>query len=273
MLKKILAVAIGLMFLVTAVVVLWRVGPEKEPETTLPTPPPVSPINPPVIPPVITALNFKNEKIRSLVASDMEIKYWQNGRRFRLSGRLYFEKKRHFRMVVDSIVGQELDLGSNDTHFWYWSKRDVEPGLHYAAHSDFHKTRLKTPFNPMLMQASLGLEIIDVSNAKITEDDQRILVTNTHRSATGQTILYTTFISKKTQLIDGFVVTSQEGKKLVTCEIRAHNGDTPTEILYIWYEENKTMQLKLGRTKLNEKISDSIWRMPNYGPKINIAED
>src|SRR5687768_10455147 len=41
----------------------------------------------------------------------------------RARGEILLEKPGRFRLKVSSILGQEMDIGSNDTHFWFWSKR------------------------------------------------------------------------------------------------------------------------------------------------------
>ena len=90
------------------------------------------------IPEVIREVNKRNSQIRSLSCDEMKVKVWQNGMGFRLSGDLNYEKKRNFRMRFRSILGSEIDLGSNEDHFWYWSRRNPRPGLFYAKHEDYN---------------------------------------------------------------------------------------------------------------------------------------
>lgn len=118
----------------------------------------------PIVPCEVNAVNFRNETIKSFSCSDMEVKLWEGGMRIRLQGSLYYEKPKGFRMRINSVFGEEVDLGSNDDVFWYWSRRNKRKGLYYAHHEDFQKTRLKTPFNPLFIRASLGLDLIHFEN-------------------------------------------------------------------------------------------------------------
>src|ERR1017187_4932054 len=61
----------------------------------------------------------------------------------RLSGMIYYENSKLFHLELSSFFGPELDIGSNNEYFWYWSRRDSEPGLHFAKHEDFYKSRMK----------------------------------------------------------------------------------------------------------------------------------
>jgi outer membrane lipoprotein-sorting protein len=223
-------------------------------------------------PPLIKEINQRTAKIKSFSCEDVEIKVWQNGHRFKLSGRMYYEKPKNFRFEINSILGKELDLGSNEEAFWYWSRRDPNPGLHWAKHNDYAKTRLKTPFNPFFMRASLGLETLDVSDAKLVENESAMMLVYQRTNGTGQTVLYSVFINKVKKQIDGFVITDLNGKTLAACEIQEWSGDLPTKVLYTWQEEERVMLIRFNRHQLNPVISPTIWQMPNYTPKINMGE-
>jgi hypothetical protein len=231
-----------------------------------------SPMKPIAVPTLVTEINARNEKVKTFVAEDVEIKVWQGGHRYRLNGSIHYEKPKNFRMIINSILGLEVDLGSNDKTFWYWSKRDKNPGLYWSAHEDFGKTRLKTPFNPIQMRGSLGFDIIDFGDGKTTDHGDTLVVTIPRRNGNNQPILYSIFLNKTTKQIDGFIVTDPAGKYLVACEIQARNGDLPQKILYTWYEEDRVMLLNLRDGKTNVAINAVHWTMPDKTPKINMAE-
>lgn len=70
--------------------------------------------------------------------------------RFRLRGRL---------------IGQELDLGSNQELFWFWARSDPENALYYAYHQQFVQTSRNTvlPVGPDWLIEALGLVQMDPS--------------------------------------------------------------------------------------------------------------
>jgi outer membrane lipoprotein-sorting protein len=225
------------------------------------------------LPAIVQEINARNAKVKSLACENLDIKVWQNGLRYKLTGRLYSEKPTMFRMQIDSILGSEVDIGSNDKLFWYWSRRDKNPGVHYASYADYNKTRLKTPFNPLFMRSTLGIEHLPNTNVKVTDNGKDIMLTYPRENASGQPILFSVFINKERKHVDGFLVTDMKGKTLAACEIQEYNGDIPVKILYSWYEENKVLLMTLNRPQLNATISPTMWQMPNIQPKLNMAED
>lgn len=223
--------------------------------------------------PVIEELNQKNQTIKSFFCEDIEVKIWDNGHRVRLQGKIAYVKPKSFRMEISSVFGKELDLGANDTQFWYWSRRDRRPGLYWASYEDFNKTRLKTPFNPMFMKSTLGLETLDVSDAKITENTKSIMLTYPREDSMGRKILYSVFVNKVRKEIDGFLITTLDGVNLVECQIETTFNGLPTKINYKWHEEDRTMSIVIKRPKANVEVPSSSYVMPNYMPKINMADE
>ena len=55
--------------------------------------------------------------------------------------------------------GNELDLGSNDEHFWFWAKRNRPPALFFANHQEFQAGSQNTilPLSPQWLIEALGL--------------------------------------------------------------------------------------------------------------------
>lgn len=223
--------------------------------------------------PVVNNVNQKNNLIKNYYCDDLEVRIWENGHRFRLSGKLAYEKPNNFRLEISSIFGTELDLGSNEKQFWYWSRRDRNPALYWAVYEDFNKTRLKTPFNPMFMRSTLGLESLSLTDAKITENEKNLMVTYPRLDSMGVRILYSVFINKERKQIEGFLITSLDGRNLVECEIQEWFVDKPSKINYVWHEENRTMSIYLNNPKTNFLISKENFLFPNYSPKINMADE
>jgi hypothetical protein len=223
--------------------------------------------------PIIDEINKINESIKSFYCEDVEVRIWENGHRFRLQGVVAYKKNLNFHMDISSIFGKEVDLGANEKEFWYWSRRDRRPGLYWAVYADFNKTRLKTPFNPMFMKSTLGLENIDYLNAKVTESQKRFMITFPREDSMGRNILYSVFVDKEKSYIDGFLITSIDGKKLVECTIEKKSDSLPSKINYIWHEENRIMTLEFKKPKINVEIPESHFMMPSISPKINMADE
>lgn len=234
------------------------------------------PTKPPlVIPELVKKINARNESVANFSCSGVKVKVWQDGSRYRLSGELYYEKPEKFRLKISSILGDELDIGSNDELFWYWSRRDKDPGLHYAKHKDYNKTRLKSGFNPRFMMRSLGIsEIVITEDTKVVETDTDLIIVYQRKNASGKPILVSIFINKEKELIDGFIVTDMDGKPQASADIQSRNQDgMPTKILYVWHTEDKALLLEFPKCQFNINISPRNWKMPNHQPQLNMADD
>lgn len=71
-----------------------------------------------------------------------------------------FEQPRRFRFRAGtSLTGQELDLGSNDELFWFWTKQNPQSAILFARHAEFARspTRTLIPVEPMWLVDALGL--------------------------------------------------------------------------------------------------------------------
>ena len=121
---------------------------------------------------IVNRINNKNKKINSILIKNMPIKA-KNGRMtFKLTGDLAHSKDKFFRFIVTSkITGKEMDIGSNNDIFWFWSKRISPPALYFSKHEDLWKTNLKTPLNPAWMIESLNINLIDQNNQIIFKQD------------------------------------------------------------------------------------------------------
>jgi hypothetical protein len=235
---------------------------------------PSVPINEPPakIPDVIRLVNASNAGISSFACEEITIRTWNKSMKNRLQGKLYYQLPKDFRFYVQSVMGLELDLGSNDTVFWFWSKRNKEPGLYYAHYEDYTKTRLKTPLNPMWLRASLGLDQIDTTHARFIETTKEVAVIHESVSATQEQIFVYTFVDKGMSKIRGFALTDCQNNVLATAEI-TYVDNLPVKIFYAWNEEERYMQIEFANPVINASLNPKFWEMPLFSPQINMAKD
>lgn len=224
------------------------------------------------IPAIVDEFNNINSQITGFEEKSVSVKIWENGMRFRITGSMYAENPNRFRMKVWSALGAEMDIGSNDELFWYWSRRDRHPGLYYAVYEDYQKTRLKTPFNPVFMRESLGLSQIDPTNAKIGENEKQIMLTWPRMNASNQSVLYSMFLNKSSKRMDGIVISDLSGTTIASCQVE-YEGLLPKRILYDWQEEQRSLVLEFSRPMINQQIPPDHWNMPRYSPKIDMGKD
>jgi hypothetical protein len=196
-----------------------------------------------------------------------------NGIRVKLTASLFYEKERKFRMTTKSFLGAEGDFGSNDQVFWFWSRRNKPPALHYAKYEDFYKTRLKSPFDPMFLRETLGLDPIKTDGARVVEDAKKFVIINNLKNSMGQPILKWTFIDRENQRINGLLITNSDGTPIASGEILKYENELPSQILYQWFEEKTTMLMEFGHPECNVEIEEGRWELPNITPQIDMGKD
>ncbi len=225
------------------------------------------------VPAVINEINARNATVRTVDCDHISVKTWEDGIRFSLDAELAYEKDTNFRLKLYSFFGLELDLGSNERLFWFWSRRNKAPGLHYAVYEDYHKTRLKTPFNPVWMRTTLGLERIVTDDAQIIENDKDYIVVRKGQNALGKDILNAVFVSKQERRIRAVMITDTKGVTLASCEITHDASGLPQRLVYNWNEEKRVMVLELRKAKKNRTLSSSMWSMPDIEPRVDMGKE
>lgn len=63
------------------------------------------------------------------------------------SGKLSCRKPRDFHLVIQSILGEEADIGSNNSHFWYWLYRE-NPDTVFCGRYE-HASNVNLTINPI----------------------------------------------------------------------------------------------------------------------------
>jgi hypothetical protein len=223
--------------------------------------------------PVDDALSNFNARSRSIqtFSSDANFYVTEHGIRFKLTGSVQYEKPNHFRMRIRSVFGEELDMGSNDQVFWYWSRKDPRPGLYFAYHEDYLKTRLKTPFDPVFLRESLGLD--EIKPQQVLQDGKDILVVCPPKmNSSGKIVTRWISLNGTTNYVEHIVVLDSDSKKLAACSLE-YTGLTLKRICYDWFEESRSMVVEFKSPKYNLNLDGQFWQLPNYQPRINMAED
>lgn len=218
---------------------------------------------------LIEIINKKNEKINNLTCN-LNITM----SKIKVNGMMIMEKPKNFRMKIRSVIGSEMDIGSNNTHFWFWSKRMNPPLLHFAKHENLNKSRLKTPLNPEWLMNSLNINLLEIN--QLIRYNQYFGIISPKISANNEEITILTLIDPEKQVIIGHYLYGKNNKLQASSEVKSFNivGEfiVPKEILIIWYDENITMNWTLVNIKLNTKINENNFIMPSMRNSIDMGE-
>ena len=221
---------------------------------------------------LIDEININNSKIKNIISNNVEVKI--SGIPFKLKARIAYEKTINFRMVIQSFVGKEVDVGSNSNEFWFWSRRMNPPYLHYASYPNLYKCGLKEAFHPLWMVESLSIGTI--TGAHIRETPKYLLITEKRISTENTEVTKLTLVNKELKAIVGHYLLDN-GRFVISAEVKSFSHTEgyyiPKRIVTIWYDENVILTWNLNEIRVNEKIDPSNWQMPYYKNKIDMATD
>lgn len=221
------------------------------------------------IDPIVEKIQEENGKIKSLTCRNLTLKILQNGKAFTATGFLYYEKEKNFRMKLNSFRGLELDMGSNDTHFWFWSKSMSPVALYYARHEFIDKTRLRDPFNPIWIMRSLGVDQINPDSKFVTMDD-KIYANEDVKSARGKELIRSCIIDKETKTIFGYYLFNKDNTFVTITNIERDAQNIPSKIYTSWKEEDVAMEFIFHDLEINKIPKRGIFAMPNHFKKIDM---
>ena len=214
----------------------------------------------------IRIANQVSAGVSSLACSDVDVTLTQRIT-FHLKGSIYYEKPKNFRMIL-SLQQPEVDIGSNNTLFWYWSLRMKPPGVYYCDHEHIAETRLRSVFNPMWMMECLGFGNIS-ERVGAALDGGQLRVAEQQRGLTR-----TTIINLQNHLPVEHLL-QQQNQIIATSTVREWqqigNCSVPKTLELVWYEEGTKLIIKLNSPVINCKISPTAWEMPNRAAAINLV--
>ena len=224
----------------------------------------------------IQKINDRNCQIKNIFVENVKITIKQQIT-VKVHGRLAMQKDKYFRLKVwHDVLGQEMDIGSNVQHFWFWSKRMDNPALYYAKHENLNKTMLKTPLNPSWLIESLNLGEIDVENIEVAKFKNFWAIIQPRISALEQNVTVVTLIDPIKIAVVGRYLYNSDGILTASTETRDFTTDStgaliPKNLFIIWYDEGIIMNWELIAPKININIDKNYWLMPNMR-KVDIGK-
>jgi hypothetical protein len=222
---------------------------------------------------IINTINDRSSKIQSLYITEMPIHLQQGNMAAKVYGELAMEKEKNFRLkVTHRLTGREMDIGSNSSYFWFWSKRMTPPALHYAKHEDLDKTMLRTALNPAWMMESLNISPVDTENIEIGKFKDFWAAIQSRISGTGEKVTVVTLIHPTQKVVVGRYLYNQDGKLIASTEYQDFSGVIPRKILIMWYEEGITLDWDLSGVQTNVGINQQFWVMPDMRNKIDMGK-
>lgn len=225
--------------------------------------------NDPQIEEVVDHLNRNVDKLQAWQADSVKIR--ANNIPL-LSGSLVVEEGQHLRLVVNSIAGQEVDIGSNDEVFWIWAKR-MEPSYVYCRHEQIEVARqtLGVPFEPQWLMQALGVAPLEIRDLKMQIDPatHQARLVQPMVSARGQPMQKVMIVDLVHGVITEHCIYNAHGQKIAQARLEDFRVDKETGVILArtvkldWPQNQMSLVMNLGHVEINPaSIPGHIWDMP-----------
>jgi hypothetical protein len=182
---------------------------------------------------------------------------------------LNFEAPRRLRLR-GSLMGQEVDVGSNDELFWYWLRREKPPVIYYCRHEDFATSTARSlvPFEPDRLVEALGLVTVDPGDrheGPYQTADGRFEI----RTFQGNAVRVLLLEPARGWVLEEHLF-NQAGQPTVSARLSRHRRDPlndcvlPRTIHLEWPAMQLAMTLELEDVEINlpPENPEALWTMP-----------
>lgn len=194
----------------------------------------------------------------------------------RVGATIAVESPRNFRLIAHSPIAREVDLGSNQEHFWFWNKQNEEKYVFRARHDEEpgRKRRFPIPFQPDWIIEALG--VIEIDPEEVTMQpgqpgSNTVWLMADRVSPQGFKIRKVTAVDTCRGVIREHALYDARGQLIAKAALRGHYRDTasqavlPTQIELEWPQAQMGMTMNLADIEVNPaRIPPNVWEVPHY---------
>ena len=267
---------------------------------------PVKPVDAKSAPELVGYLNRQSGYVNSVRYSDANIEVYvgKDKERWTLNdSTLVCAKPRNFLLVGGRhLMANVVNIGSNSQEFWMYSKFPDQAFI-VCAHADFPNAgdKLPFPFDPDWALQALGMTEYPTNlnyAAEANEKQGEIWLSFDTTTPQGvpvkRVVVFAAAEAKGTQpQIRRHLILDAAGKLIAAAEVREVSrvqigtdpqtrqpvyAQVPTRVALDWPQQQFKMELKLGKPKVNERMSDTdtakLFARPTFdGVKpVNLAQ-
>jgi hypothetical protein len=176
-----------------------------------------------------------------------------------IDGNIACSGPRNFRLKGVAIGQPVVDLGSNDTEFWYWISKAPQPYVYHCSYADLSRggVRLPFPFQPDMVVSAMGVAKYDPSkNYRVKESAKYLELIEDAVTPEGQAVDKVTVFNRvevrgnEPQVV-GHALRSKQGHTLAYATIqrvaqdRATGAIVPQQIVLVWPDQKMQMDMRL----------------------------
>lgn len=244
---------------------------------------------------LISYMNKQADLLTSIETRDLEIDATAMGSSVDLTGSLYCQKPRYFKMVGKKPpFGEQVLLGSNDERFWFYTRQEAT--LFHCSHTDYEKgtsMELPVPFQPEWVLEVLGMTRITLGDSSRVEEERdtyKLIEETTFRGRKVRkvTVFYQgTARDNQPQIASRTIVDASTNQVICAAKtsqvtrVSVSRGDgtstfvaCPRVITLEWPQQEAKLKLDLGKVQVNQQLTMDHFQMPRVGSKqVDLGRD
>jgi hypothetical protein len=247
---------------------------------------------------LVDYLNKQADKVESIDANDISLTArGPGGSPPTLDGSLMVQKPRFFRLVGKfPLTGsQEVLIGSNQERFWFYIPK-MQDALMHCSYTDFERgVELPFPFDPQWVLEAMGMARVPAEGAKRMEKDEKAGTVRLIQDATlhGQrvkkvTVCYLAPTSRDVPQVKARIVYDERGKVICQATTKSVSrmsigkdpagktvyAEVPKVVKLEWPAQDTSLELDLGKVKVNGQLPMSAFQMPDLGSRrVDLGRD
>ncbi|MBN1851787.1 MAG: hypothetical protein JW829_03655, partial [Pirellulales bacterium] len=238
----------------------------------------------PTLDDVISAVNANSGRVQSYVTHNASIHVPGTPSLPSLGGSIAMERPNRFRLRAGTaLLGQEIDLGSNEELYWLWIKRSQPPAVYVGRHDRFGQSQAHQimPMDPDWLLAAFGLvefNPADHHEGPMPRSDGKLEIRSIQNLASGQVTKVTVIDATRAWVLEQHVY-APTGTLLASVIARSHRYypadqvSLPQRVEIHLPPAQLDLSMDVGTVLINQISGDpnQLWGLPQFdAPTISL---
>lgn len=200
-----------------------------------------------------------------------------------LRANLAYQRPRGFRLRADMALsgGTEVDLGSNETLFWFWVRRETPPAMYFCRHDQFASSAARQilPVEPDWIAQALGVVSFDATDqhdGPHLRRDGKLEIRSTTPGQNGARRV--TIVDESSAIVLEQHIYDGRGTRVASATMDGHQRDPGTGIIMPrrvrieWPPSHFEMTIELTDLQINRLTADpaALFTKPEYPGYVNV---
>jgi hypothetical protein len=211
---------------------------------------------------LIASLNDNARRVQALECRALDMDCTQKYQSISLQANMVCQKPRNFRLGAKILGNTGVDMGSNDSEFWYWISKAEPPYLVHCSYQDLAtgQVRMPFPFQPDWIMEALGIAEMDpAKNYELIPRQGKFELVERTVSPQGQQVRKVTVIARtRTQYqVTAHLLQDVNGKEICSAYVSEVQQDPtsgallPRVVQLLWPAEQMKMKMRLSGITVN----------------------